>query len=275
MALVSTGQFTIIDQNDARPISALLSSSASNQQIYTKQDDTAGTFTPSWFTTNLVLTPTIAIGGLTASQAWARITSRSFSLTEGGTALTAASANPSNAFVDNSDVVLASGAVFGVTNITDGATSAPTLVIKGNVKSSAGPITVWFKCTYTDIDTQLSNTIECNIILSSIATGTNATFIQLRGVTSIQESDTGTKNAAAIAADLYRGGNIDTTGLTYKWYDSAGTQISTSTPSYTTLYAASTSVAPAVPTAVATNGANIPTSGAGMPNIQRITIDRA
>jgi len=264
MALVSTGQFTLIDQNDARSISSLLNASSGTQQVYNKQDDTAGIFSPSWFTTNLILTPIISIGGLTSDQAWARITSRTFSLTRGGIAITSVDANPGLSFVDNLDTNLASGSVFTVSNTTNNIIGVPTIAVRGNLKSSVRVFSFNFSCIYTDPDTLLSTTIENSITLSSIATGTNGVFILIRGSTSVLESSTGTKNALAISADLYRGSNIDTTGLTYKWFASnGGVQVSTSTSSFATMYAMSNVVYPTNPTPAVINGANVPLLGAG------------
>ena len=45
--IVTTGQITIVDNNDARPITAYIASSQGTQQIYSKDEDTVG-FIPSW-----------------------------------------------------------------------------------------------------------------------------------------------------------------------------------------------------------------------------------
>jgi hypothetical protein len=262
--LVSTGQFTLIDQNDARSISSLLITNHGNQQVTTKQDSEAQTFTPDWASTNLTITPIISIGGLTSDNAWARISDRKFSLTRGGTAITNADANPSSAIVNSANVALTTGNVFGVLNTANNSISVPSLTLKGNLSSVTRTFNIYFTCTYTDPDTLLSTVIENSITLSSVVTGTNATYILLRGKLAIEESSTATKNAIAISADLMRGSVIDTTGLTYKWYDNnGGTQISTSTADYATKYALSTVAAPAVPTPVTINGTNIPVSGTG------------
>ena len=49
-SLVSTGQITIVDTNDARTITAVLVANGATQQVYTK-DESLITYIPSWFTT--------------------------------------------------------------------------------------------------------------------------------------------------------------------------------------------------------------------------------
>src|SRR5690349_22696164 len=64
--LVSTGQITIVDNNDARPITAYITASNGVQQIFTKDESTI-TSTPNWATTPNVLTAKVYVGGATGS----------------------------------------------------------------------------------------------------------------------------------------------------------------------------------------------------------------
>lgn len=214
MPIVSTGQITIIDQNDARSITAAISSNNGVQQVYTK-DESIILYTPSWSTSANTLTPQISVGGLTTAQSWARLQNKKFTLTPGGTALTTASTSTS--FVNNSDVAVSTP--FTITHAADGSTTASTMAIGANLKDSVGIFTVYFEADYVDAATGLSTRIVAQISLNTVKTGTNAVFITLRGQTAFEEATGQTKNVIAIAADLVRSGGIDTTNLSYKWYE--------------------------------------------------------
>lgn len=214
MPIVSTGQITIIDQNDARNITAAISTNQGLQQVYTKDESTV-TYTPSWFTSANTLTPQISVSGLTTAEGWARLTNKKFTTTPGGTAIT--SATTSTSFVNNSDSAVSTP--FTVTHGTDGTSTASTLAIGANLKDSVGTFTLYFEADYTDSTTTLTTKIIAQITLNTVKTGTNAVFITLRGRTAFEEATGQTKNVIAIAADLVRSSGIDTTGLSYKWYE--------------------------------------------------------
>ena len=214
MPIVSTGQITIIDQNDARNITAVISTNNGLQQVYTKDESTI-LYTPSWFTSNNVLTPQISISGLTTAESWARLTNKKFTASPGGTEFLTASTSTS--FVDNSDAVVSTP--FTVVHGTNGTSTASTLTIAGNLKSSVGTFTVYFEADFTDSATTLTTRIVTQITLGTVKTGTNAVFITLRGQTAFEEATGQTKNVIAIAADLVRSSGIDTTNLNYKWYE--------------------------------------------------------
>lgn len=257
MPIVSTGQITIVDTNDARTITAALVGSSGTQQVYTKDESTLS-YTPSWFSAPLTLTPQIAVAGLTSAQAWAALTNKKFALTAGGTEITTLST--SSSFVNNSDVVV--NTPFTVTHAANGSATASTFAIAGNLKDSVGNFTVFFDADYTDPVTSLVTHIVCQITLNTVKTGTNAVFITLRGATNIEEATGSTKNNIAVAADLIRSSGVDTTGLTYKWYEAFGaTQITTSLPSVGTKYGFKTTASGTAPTGSAGElNTNIPTA---------------
>lgn len=262
-SLVSTGQITIVDTNDARTITAVLVANGATQQVYTKDESTI-IYVPSWFTTGLVITPQIAVGGMTSAQAWAALSNKQFALTPAGTALS--SASTSSSFVNNSDVVV--NTPFTVSHAAVGSATPSTITIGGNLKDSVAAFTLYFDADFVDPATLLVTHITCQITLNTIKTGTNAVFITLRGQTSIEEATGSVKNNIAVAADLVRSSGIDNTGLTYKWYeDGGGVQISTSLASYATKYGLKTTTAGTVPTGAAGElGLNIPAVGAGNSN---------
>lgn len=263
MPIVSTGQITIVDTNDARSITAFLAANQGAQQVYAKDEATVG-YTPSWFSTPLVITPQISVGGLSASQAWAALTNKTFALTAGGAALT--SASTSTSFNNNADVQLSTP--FTVSHAANGSTTASTFTITGNLKDTVAVFTLFFDADFVDPTTGLVTHITAQITLNTVKTGTNAVFIALRGQTAIEEATGSTKNNIAVAADLVRSGGIDTSGLTYKWYEGGGaTQITTSLPSVATKYGMKTVTAPTLPTGAGSDlNVNIPTAAGNSQN---------
>ena len=256
--LVSTGQITIVDTNDARSITAALVANSGTQQVYSKDESTVS-FLPSWVSANLTITPQISVGGMSAAQAWAALTNKSFALTAGGTALT--TATTSNSFVNDSDVEVS--APFTVTHAVAGSATPSSFVVKANLKATVAQWTLFFDADFVDPATSLSTHITCQITLGVVKTGTNAVYIMMRGQTNIEEATGATKNNIAIAADLIRSSGIDTSGLTYKWFEAGGsTQITTAVANYATEYGLSTSAAGSNPTP-GTLGANIPSVGTG------------
>lgn len=258
--LVSTGQLTIIDQNDARSITAFLTAGGGTQQVFTK-DDTTTTFIPDWFATALTLTPTIAISGLTTNQVWASLINKQFALTAGGTAL--ATGTTSTSFVNSSNTDISTP--FTVTHGANGATTVSTLAVKGNLKDTVTSYTVFFDADYLDSATGLTTHITCQITLSTVKTGTNAVYVTFRGKNAIEEATGSTKNNATLCADLIRSSGLDTSGLTYKWFEaSSGTQISTSLSGYASKYGFKTTASNADPTSSSSDlGVNVPTVGSG------------
>lgn len=183
MAIVSTGQITIVDQNDARPITAFISASGPIQQIFNKDESTV-TYSPNWETTPLTLTARVFIGGAGASQEVAALlTNRKWSLTFDGASL--------------------------------GTNS--TLVVNSNRTEAVPSQVYYFQGDYTDPATGLSTRVNAQITLNLVRTGTNAVFIQINGTNVIEESATGQKSVIRIFADLVRANGVDDTDVTYRW----------------------------------------------------------
>lgn len=261
MAIVSTGQITIVDTNDARPITAYLTTNPGTQQVYTKDESTVS-FTPSWMTANsntgLQIDAHVYVGGTAgAVDITEQLSNRKFCLTAGGAALT--NATTSTSFVNDSGAVVSTP----FTVVTDATGSY--LRIRGNLLDSVASFVVNFEGDYTDPTTGLVSHVIASITLNTVKTGTNAVFINLRGKSMIEQATGSTKSVTAISADLVRSGGIDTSGLTYKWYAiNAGTQISTSLSGYATKYGFKTVAAPATPTgSTGELNVNVPASGAG------------
>ena len=188
MAILTTGQFTIVDQNDAKPITAVISANGPIQQVYSK-DNGIDTFIPNWTSSNLTLTANVYVGGVDVTDGTS-VTGKIWSTTFNGTSIAT-----TRSYVRNT-----------------------------NFLSTDSSQTYYFTCTYTDPVTGIASRVDCNITLSIVKTGTNAVFVQVSGIDIIKQSNTTTKNVAVIKANLVRSSGYDTDNLQYKWYsvDSAG-----------------------------------------------------
>lgn len=200
--LVSTGQITIVDNNDAKPITAFIQASLPINQIYSK-DDGVEKYTPNYATTNQVLTAKVYVGGTTG------YTDVTDSLT-------------SRKWYNDSNPNLGSGTTLTLTANTD--LSTPTL-------------SYYFEGDYTDPITKLQSHVIAQISLSITQTGSNAIFVQLRGQDVIKMSNTTTKNTAYMTADLVRASGVDDTDTLYQWYElPSGTPINQAMPGWASKY---------------------------------------
>lgn len=231
----SAGQITIIDQNDGKPITCVLSASDSKQQIFTK-NDSGNVYSPNFSNstangvvdggTPLTITPKIYIGGYGAVQDLSTnkisITNRKWSTAAtGGTTILIGTALTQ----DTVNFVRKDGSTTITVPFSTDA-DGHTLIINGNLKPSKYTYPIYFECDYTDPITNLVTKITANIELNVLETGTNAVFIRFRGQEVIESSGTSTKNKIAICADLIRASGIDRDNLQYTWYDVTGaTQI--------------------------------------------------
>jgi hypothetical protein len=202
--LVSTGQITIVDNNDAKPLTAFIAGSTALQQVYTKDESTV-TYIPNWASTPITLTAKVYVGGTAGSvDITALLTNKKWS----------------------NDLVTSIG-------------SATTLVVNTNLTTVAPVKTYYFEGDYTDPNTGLISHVIAQIGLSLVQTGTNAVYVQLSGQQAIEQSSSATKNTAVMKAELIRASGVDDTGITYRWFKSpfaAADQIDANLASVTTQY---------------------------------------
>lgn len=219
--LVSTGQITIVDQNDARPITAYITANPGPQQVYSKDED-AVEYRPDWTTANanvgLVLTAKVYVGGVSSAvDVTGSLTNRRWSL-DLSTAITGTGALiSSNAALSG---VFNQGAGLTFTALHDN--SGSTLTLKSNILSTVSQAVIYFEGDYTDPSSGLVSRVVAQITLGRVATGSNAVYVLTTGNTSIENSATGTKNVAVVKAELIRAAGVDTTGVTYQWYQDNG-----------------------------------------------------
>ncbi len=211
--LVSTGQITIIDNNDAKPITAYITASGSTQQVYSKDESTV-VYTPNWVSTPLVLTAKCYVGSV--SDIASQLVNKKWS-----------------------------------TDLSTSLGSAVTLTLNTNFLTPASPNRVYyFEGDYVDPATGLSTHVISSITLTQVQTGTNAVYVLTRGKNAIEEATGSTKNAVAICADLIRVSGIDTTGVTYAWFEAnSNTQITQGLSGYAGKYGMKSTAAGANPTA--------------------------
>ena len=189
--LVSTGQITIVDNNDAKPITGYITSGSQPlQQVYS-QNNGIGTYTPSRATTSLVLTAQVYVG--TATNIASNLLNAKWCTSPGGTALTSVS---------------------GLT-----VTSTTLTISDDSQVTMANPSkTIYFEADYKDSVTGFLSHIVLQTTLSLVQTGTNATYPQFKGSMFIEQSTGSVKKQVEIVADLIRTSGIDTTNLYYRWY---------------------------------------------------------
>ena len=184
MAIVSTGQVTIYDHNDAVSIAAYITASEGLSQ--TKSVSDGESYAPDYTSDNNTLTAAVYVG---ASNVVSLLTSKQWYL----------------------DGIEAGDAISGETDTT--------FVVDDNQNpDTASQRTYYFQGDYTDPVTNLVTHILAQVALIAVKTGTNAVFIQVRGQTIIEKSSSSTKNTANVWAEVMRGATIDITGIKYKWF---------------------------------------------------------
>lgn len=195
---IATGQFTIIDYNDALTLTAFIGSNHPKTQMYNPDN---GGYTPNWQTTNLVLTPSLYKLGTTSDIiAATNVQSVKWYEAGSGTAITA-----------NANYALSG-------------TKSQILTIKTNMLAGL-PSKDWIcEIVYRDETTNLDLTHKTSIsfsrvvngggIVDAIAFAPDGNVFKNGNITSLKAQ-----------CDLWRGSVVDTTNVTYQWYqqDSSAT----------------------------------------------------
>jgi hypothetical protein len=181
MAVVSTGQITLYDHNDAAPITAFLSASKGLSQVYTKDESTTS-YNPDYAATNNVIAAYVYVNGVDKCSV---LTNRKW-----GTAL----------------------------GLSDLGTNAASISKATNVDSANPAYNIYFEGDYTDAVTGLVTHVNCMITLSCVKAGSNAVYVLVQGQKVIEGAVSGAKKTVEVYADLMRAAGIDNTGVTYKWF---------------------------------------------------------
>lgn len=182
--VVSTGQLTLVDHSDAKPLVAFVGSSRGVSQVFTNNDGTLQ-YVPDWTSGgNQVLTAYVYAGG--TSNIAGNLVNRKWATSPGGASLG----------------------------------SGTTYTITTNELTEAAPTkTYYFEGDYSDPVTGLSTHVIASITLTLTKKGDAAVFVQIEGNNIIQKSVGATPGQCEVEAKLYRNsGTDDTTNVQYKWY---------------------------------------------------------
>jgi len=185
--LVSTGQFTITDHNDAVSITSFISSSRGVSQVFANNDGT-NVYVPDWTSGgNQILEAYVYAGAGNIAGDDTVISNRKWSADTPG------------------------GSTIG---------SGVQYTISTNLLTEASPTkTYYFQCDYTDAVTGLVSHIIASITLTLTKKGDAAVFAQIEGMTVINKSNNATPASCTVKAGLYRNaGTRDTSTVSYKWY---------------------------------------------------------
>ena len=184
------GQFTIIDYNDALTLTGYIGSNHPKTQMYNPDN---GSYTPSWASVNLVLTPSLYIIGTTSDV------------------ITSDNVTSVKWYQGTSTTAITSGG-----NFTLSGTKNHILTVKANIM--AGLPGVDFKCEikYQDPSTGLELIHPLSISFSRVVNGSG--IVDLMVMTPSGNVFKNSEVASLTAkAELWRGSSVDTTNVTYKW----------------------------------------------------------
>ena len=194
MAVISTGQITIVDYNDAVSLSGYISGNQVLTQIY-NPDNSA--YTPNYETSNMVLTPSLfaSVTGATEVIASANVTKIEWY--DGATKIVTGGSYSLPAFVTGQN---------------------RPLTIKSNVLT-ASIMAKTYRCEITYVDTHTAAELihTAAITISRVNNGGGAAIAQI-----VQPDGNVFKNGGGTSlraeAQLLRSAGNDTTNNTYKWY---------------------------------------------------------
>lgn len=191
---VATGQFTIIDYNDALTLSSFISSNVVKTQMFNPDNSS---YAPDWSTSPfLVLTASLYKIGTTSDIITSNeVQSVKYYEIINGT---------------ETEITATSTRVFS-------GTKNQILTIKSNEMSSVDAKDYICKIIYEDPSTGLEITQQCSISFSKVTNGSGL-------VDAIAMAPDGNvfKNelisSLTATCDLWRGSTVDTTSVTYQWY---------------------------------------------------------
>ena len=196
---IATGQFTIVDYNDALTLTGYINSSLTKTQQYNPDN---GSYSPDWATTNLVLTPSLYKLGTTADII-------------SNVAVTSVKWYDSVA----PTVVLANSADYVVL-----ATQPYTLTVKTNKLAGVPAKDYLVEITYHDASTNLDLMFKTSISFSRVVNGGGiADCVVWTPLGNVFKNS----SVASVKAhcDLWRGSVADITLVTYAWYQQDATVV--------------------------------------------------
>ena len=199
MASKAQGQFTIIDYNDAVTLTGFINSNQAKTQMYNPDN---ASYTPSWSSSNLILTPSLYILGSTTDK------------------ITSTEVTSVKWYVGGSTTAITAGSQYALSG-----TKTHILTVKANVMAGLPGIDYRCEVNYRDTTTGLSLLHKMSISFSRVVNGGGITdlIVTTPNGNVFKNSDVASLTAEA---KLWRGSAIDTTSVTYQWYK-ANSSIST------------------------------------------------
>ena len=184
------GQFTIVDYNDALTLTGYIGSNLAKTQMFNPDNDT---YTPDWTETNLVLTPSLYVIGTTEDK------------------ITSSEVTSVKWYIGSSDTAITASGDYALSG-----TKNHILTVKGNVMASLPGIDYRCVITYQDPGTGLSLSHPLTISFSRVVNGGGIVdlLVTTPNGNVFKNSEVATLTAAG---QLWRGSNVDTTNVAYKW----------------------------------------------------------
>ena len=187
--VLATGQITIIDYNDALSLTAYITSSTTKSQMYNPDN---GSYTPDWKSENVTLRPSL------------------FKLGTSDNIINSASVTSVKWYdVSQGSEKLISGADYAI--------SGKNLVIKNNVMAGLTGKDFMCEITYHDDSTNLDLTVKTDITFTRVVNGSGiADAIAWLPDGNVFKNET--PSLLKVQCDFWRGSVVDTTDVTYQWY---------------------------------------------------------
>lgn len=195
MAIVASGQLTLVDLNDSKQLVAYIGASQAKTVLYNPNNNS---YTPNYASTNNILTPQLYISGTSNDVANQTIATRWYVQTNG-------TGTPTQITASNSTYTLGTG-------------NPVTLTIKSNVLSSNNSMRYICEMDYPDPDTGFVVTAKAEIELVKISTGSNTLMAVLTNeshtIPTNVNGNNGNYSGASTKIIIYNGTTDDTANWT-------------------------------------------------------------
>lgn len=191
MAIIATGQISIIDYNDALTLTGFIGSNHPKTQLFSPD---TGLYTPNWKTSNLVLTPSL------------------FKLGGQNDIITATEVMRVKWYEGGSTTAITTGGAYALSG-----TKSHILTVKDNVMADL-PGKDWMcEVTYKDPTTKLELTHKMTISFSCVTNGGGIAAAIAWAPDGNVFKNTSVASLKA-QCDLWKGSTIVTTNVEYQWY---------------------------------------------------------
>lgn len=185
------GQFTIVDLNDAVTLTGFINSNLAKTQMYNPDNDT---YTPDWSTTNLVLTPSIYVAGTSTDK------------------ITSTEVISVKWYEGSSTTAITSAGNYALSGA-----KSHILTVKNNVMAGLPGKDFRVEIQYKDPATGLTTMYKTSISFSRVVNGSGITdLLVMTPQGNIFKN--GQTDSLTATAQLWRGSAVDTTNVTYQWY---------------------------------------------------------